>query len=72
MTEVISVVIAEKEVSNVKEVAIDTEVVSDTKVANEGQIGAFVGLIQGHVEKEVQPSIHHAKYEDPAPCGIRT
>ena len=53
-------------------VAIDTEVVSDTKVANEGQIGAFVGLIQGHVEKEVQPSIHHAKYEDPAPCGIRT
>ena len=72
MTEVISVVIAEKEVSNVKEVAIDTEVVSDTKVANEGQIGEFVCLVQGRVEKDLQPSVHHTKYEDPAPSGIKT
>ena len=63
---------AEKEVSIVKEVAIDTEVVSDTKVANEGHIGAFACLIQGQVEKDVQPAIHHTKYEDPAPCGIKT
>ena len=72
MTEVISVVIADKEVSNVKEVTIDTEVVSDTKVANEGQIGAFACLIQGRVEKDLQPSVHHTKYEDPAPSGIKT
>ena len=69
MTEVISVVIADKEVSNVKEVTIDTEVVSDTKVANEGQIRASVCLIQGQVEKDLQPSIHHTKCEDPAPSG---
>ena len=72
MTEVISVVIADKEVSIVKEVAIDTEVVSDTKVANEGQIRASVCLIQGQVEKDLQPSIHHTKYEDPAASGIKT
>ena len=63
---------AEKEVSIVKEVAIDTEVVSDTKVANEGQIRASVCLIQGQVEKDLQPSIHHTKYEDPAPFRIKT
>ena len=63
---------AEKEVSIVKEVAIDTEVVSDTKVANEGQTGAFVCPIQGRVEKDLQPSIHHTKYEDPAPSRIKT
>ena len=51
MTGAISIVIADKEVSNVKGVAIDTKVVSDTKVANEGQIGAFVCPIQGQVEK---------------------
>ena len=72
MTEAISIVIADKEVSNVKEVAIDTEVVSDTKVANEGQTGAFTCPIQGRVEKDLQPSVHHTKYEDPAPCGIKT
>ena len=72
MTEVISVVIADKEVSNVKEVTIDTEVVSDTKVANEGQTGAFTCPIQGQVEKDLQPSIHHTKNEDPAPSRIKT
>ena len=72
MTEAISIVIADKEVFIVREVAIDTEVVSDTKVANEGQIGAFVCPIQGQVEKDLQPSIHHTKYEDPAPSGIKT
>ena len=72
MTGAISIVIADKEVYNVKKVAIDTEVVSDTKVANEGQIGAFACLIQGRVEKDLQPSIHHTKYEDPAASGIKT
>ena len=72
MTGAISIVIADKEVSNVKGVAIDTKVVSDTKVANEGQIGAFVCPIQGRIEKVLQPSIHHMKYEDPTPCGIKT
>ena len=72
MTGAISIVIADKEVSNVKGVAIDTKVVSDTKVANEGQIGAFVCPIQRQVEKDGQPSIHYTKYEDPAPSRIKT